>query len=117
MLKKPNRVRKNADFNKIFREGKKINTDFLLLKVAENNNDKSRFGFVVSKKVSKNSTTRNKIKRILREIIRKRETEIRGGFDIVIIIKKDFSKIKFSEIEKFVWSTLEQSSLLGNSPK
>lgn len=113
MLKRANRVKQKKDFSKIFREGKKINTEFLLLKVSKNNNGESRFGFVVSKKISKNSTTRNKIKRILSEIIRNKSLEIKKGFDAVVIVKRDFSKRKFSEIEREVSLILKQNFLLN----
>lgn len=115
MLKNPNRVKQNKDFDKIFRKGKGINTDFLLIKAVNNHSEKSRFGFVVSKKISKKSTVRNRIKRILGEIIRKRISEIKNGVDIVMVVKKDFSKMPFSDIDGLVYLTFKKNSLLEKS--
>jgi ribonuclease P protein component len=111
MLKKPNRIKQKRDFNKIFKEGKKLNSDFLLFKIAKSNSSQSRFGFVVSKKVSKNSTVRNKIKRVLSEIIRKKMPEIKGGIDIVIIVKSDFTKQK-NDIEEVIGKSLKNTYCL-----
>jgi ribonuclease P protein component len=112
MLKKANRIKQKKDFDKIFREGKKINTDFLFIKVVDNHSGKSRFGFVISKKISKKSTVRNKIKRILGEIIQKRIPEIKKGIDIVTIVKKDFSKMPLLDIDNLVYLVLKKNSLL-----
>jgi ribonuclease P protein component len=112
MLKKINRIKQNKDFNKIFREGKKLNIDFLLFKVSKNVSKDSRFGFVISKKVSKSSAVRNKIKRILSEIIRKKITEIKEGMDIVIIVKADFTKQKDLKIAEVIERALKNTGSL-----
>lgn len=112
MLKKSNRIRKNKDFGRIFREGKRINTDYFSIKITKNNSDESRFGFVVSKKVSNKSTARNRIKRLLSEVARKKISEIKKGVDVVIIVKKDFSGEKFAELDEFIESILKKESLL-----
>jgi len=99
MLPKENRLKKNKDFKKVFKEGKGFKEDPLVLKKAKNNLKISRFGFVVSKTFFKKATLRNKIKRRLREAVRIRLDEIKKGIDAVIIAgpgleAKDFRGIK-----------------------
>ena len=98
MLAKENRLKKKKDFEKLFKGGRSFREKFLVLKVNKNNLDSVRFGFIVSKKVSKKAVTRNKIKRQLREIIRKEIDNYQKGFDIAVIalpgiISKDFKEI------------------------
>ncbi len=86
MLPKKNRLKKNKDFERIFKIGKGYRENFLFLKIAENNLKTSRFGFVVSKKFSKKAFIRNKIKRRLRELVKLKLPEIRKGIDGVILV-------------------------------
>ena len=104
MLPKKNRLKKKKDFARVYRQGELIKGNFLIVKIIDNQLDYSRFGIVVSKKVSKKATVRNKAKRRLREAIRSVITEIKGGFDIIVIAleiiqEKDFWQIK-EELKK-----------------
>lgn len=103
MLKKENRLKKKKNFEKIFKKGKSFKSDFLIVKINENNLNRPRFGFVVSKKVSNKSVVRNKIKRRLREIVRERIKRIKNrGIDGIFIALPDIKKQNFKEIEKVV---------------
>ena len=64
-------------------------TTFFIARIASNNLDISRFGFVVSKKVDKRATARNKIKRIFRSCIEQNIERIKPGFDFLFIVKKE----------------------------
>lgn len=99
MLQKINRLTKKKDFEAVFKNGYPLNGDIIFLKFLKNNLDFSRFGFIVSGKVSKKAVIRNKIKRRLREIIRLKIKDIKNGFDIIIIAKfaiidKEYQEIK-----------------------
>lgn len=98
VLPEINRLQKNNDFKKVFKKSKTFKEDFLLLKFYNNNLAVSRFGFVISKNISKKATVRNKIKRKLSELIRKRLPAIKKGFDAVIIVR---SAIKEKNMENF----------------
>lgn len=69
MLSKINRLQKEKDIERVFQKGRGFKEDFLVLKTLKNNSNKIRFGFVISKKVSKKASTRNKIKRRLSELV------------------------------------------------
>jgi len=99
MLSKVFRLKKKKDFEKIARSGKTVNSDFLVLKVASNDIKETRVGFVCSKKISKKAITRNRIKRQLREVVKKNLPDLKQGYDIVLfsktgILNKDFFEIK-----------------------
>ncbi len=90
---------------KIFRLGaeklnveKTIETPNFVLKIAKNNKLFNRFGFVVSKKIDKRATSRNKNKRKLRSCVEQIQNEIQTGFDFLFIAKKAENKSDICEI-------------------
>ena len=70
------------------------------MKYAINPLDLNRFGFVVSSKVSNKAVVRNKIKRRLREIVKKEINSIPSGYDIVIVAKKTTVGLDFKDFKK-----------------
>jgi len=98
MLSKINRLKKDKDFETAFKQGKGFKQGFLYLKIRKNNLDASRFGFVISKKFSKKAVIRNKTKRRLSEIIKKRLPEIKKGMDAIIVVmpgaENEFHKLE-----------------------
>lgn len=90
MLSKQYRLTKNKDFQRVFKEGKYISLPekFLYVKILKNSFPFSRFGFVVSNKVSNKANKRNKIKRLLREAVKSKLSTVKSGFDIIIVAKK-----------------------------
>lgn len=99
MLPKENQLKKRKDFELVFKKGKGFKGDFLFLKVFKNNLEASRFGFIVSSKISKKAVIRNKIKRRLRAIVRQELPVLKKGVDVVVVANsgvenKDFQAIK-----------------------
>ncbi len=70
MLSKINRLQKEKDIERVFKKGRGFKEDFLIIKTLKNDSNKIRFGFVISQKVSKKASIRNKIKRRLSELVR-----------------------------------------------
>jgi len=112
MLPKENRLKKNKDFKKVFKDGKGFKEDFLVLKKAKNNLEISRFGFAVSKTFFKKATLRNKIKRRLREAVRIRLNEIKKGIDAVIIAGPGLETKDFREIKEIVNKLFKKAKII-----
>ena len=112
MLPKENRLKKNKDFKKVFKEGKGFKEDFLVLKKAKNNLKISRFGFVVSKTFFKKATLRNKIKRRLRESVRIKINEIKKGIDGVVIAIPGLETKDFCEIKEIVNKLFKKAKII-----
>ena len=95
MLKRENRL------SKIVRGSgeKKYFSPLFHVRVSENNTDKARFGFVVSKKIDKRAVVRNKTKRVLREAAKALIDRVLGK-DIIIIAKKELSSKEKEEVKK-----------------
>lgn len=114
MLPKENRLKKKKDFEQVFKEGKGFEEDFLFLKIRKSKSKETRFGFVVSQKVSKKAVVRNKIKRRLREIIREEIPLIQKGTNGVFVIKKNIVKKDFQEVRDVIIRLLKKSGILND---
>jgi ribonuclease P protein component len=114
MLKKPYRIRKNKEFRKVFSGRGLYHCDPFTIKYTKNDLGISRFGFVVSLKVSKLAPKRNTLKRRMREIMRMNIGAVKDSYDIVFIIKKNAINYSYKDLENKVLSALSMSHLLKN---
>ncbi len=112
MLKKEFRIRKQKDFENVFGKGFYASDRFLTLKAVENKMPFSRFGFVVSKKISKKAVERNRAKRLMSEAIRLTDEKIKPGFDVVFISRVGIVNKSMGEIKESVEKLLKRSGLL-----
>lgn len=112
MLLKRNRLKKKKDFEKVFKAGRGVKEDFLFLKTIKNNLKESRFGFIIPQEISKKATTRNRIKRKLRGLVRAKMPKIKKGFDIILIAHPGLEIKDFWEIEEFLDKILKKANLL-----
>lgn len=106
MLPKKYRLKKEKDFENVFKKGRLLQNKFLVVRFLKTKSNFNRFGIVVSSKVSKKATERNKIKRRVWFLIKREEILLKKGFDFVIIIKKDAlaaDKDDFNESFKIIF--------------
>lgn len=88
MLPSHHRLRKQKDFDRVFKQGRYINGPLFNVKFNSNGLPSSRFAFVVSAKTEKRATKRNSVKRRLRAVGQELLKNIKPGFDIVVLVKK-----------------------------
>lgn len=79
-------LKKNRDFQIVYRTGKSYANKYLVMYVKENGLEKNRVGISVSKKVG-NSVVRHHLTRLIRENYRVLEANFQCGFDIIIIAR------------------------------
>jgi ribonuclease P protein component len=91
-------LKKNRDFQQVYRTGKSYANRLLVMYVLKNELDKNRFGISVSKKVG-NSVVRHHITRLLRESYRLHEEMFHSGLDIVVIARAGAKNASYHEIE------------------
>ena len=112
MLPKQNRLKNKRDFNGVFKHSRGYRDNFLLLKARKNDLAFSRFGIVVSKKVSKKAVVRNKIRRRLSGIIKKDLAKIKKGVDVVLVASPGLEKEKFEKLEEEMKRILKKAGIL-----
>jgi len=108
MLPKENRLKKEKEFEAVFKGGRTFKGSCVFLKYLANGTDKTKIGFVVSKKVSKSAVVRNKAKRRMREIVRLRKKEIKEGLSIIIVALPPIKDAEYKEIERDIAGLLEK---------
>ena len=102
MLKKKNRLKKITGAI-----GKTINTPLFNLKISESGEEETKFGFVVSKKVSKKAVLRNKTKRVLQEAAREVLDTMTTGKNIIIYAKTTFTYKDTEEVKKNILDNIK----------
>ncbi len=117
MLKKQNRITKNKEFEVVMKQKKAVYCPVLMIKYVKNDFAFSRFGIIVSNKISKKAYQRNLIKRRIREIIRINFAKIKKGNDLVIIvspkiINKEAKIMSHDEMEEVLLNTLKKANLV-----
>jgi len=80
-------------------KGQKITADCLLALVLPNESGRARVGLTVSNKVG-NSVVRNKIRRRLRELYRKRQLMMPKGIDLVLIARTSAAEADFAALTR-----------------
>ncbi len=91
-------LKKNNDFQNVYKNGKSYANKYLVMYVLENNTEKNRLGISISKKVG-NSVVRHRFARLVRESYRLHENIFNSGLDIVVVARKSASAAGYAEIE------------------
>lgn len=91
-------LKKNKDFQNVYRNGKSYANRFLVVYILENHTERNRLGISVSKKVG-NSVIRHHLTRLIRESYRLHEDMFDSGLDIVVIARATARNTSYHEIE------------------
>ena len=91
-------LKKNRDFQNVYKNGKSKVNKYLVMYVLENQLDSNRLGISVSKKVG-NSVIRHHLTRLIRESYRLNKEMFNSGLDIVVIARESAKDRKYKEIE------------------
>ena len=109
-MKKRFRVKKEKDFNAIFKEGESFaNRKFVIYRL-ENNEQHFRVGLSVSKKLG-NAVMRNQIKRRIRHILIEHKNQLVENVDFVVIDRKGVEILDYAEMEKNLLHVLKLSKI------
>lgn len=111
MLPKRYKLRKNNEIKKVFEKGKYSQKGAIGIKFLRNNLSVTRFAFMVGLKISKKATQRNKIRRRLNEIIRLNLSQIKKGYDVMVMTKPEISGKEYQETEKELMGLFKKNNL------
>jgi ribonuclease P protein component len=109
---KPDILRKNSDFQKLYTKGTKTGDKNILVFFRTNGLDFNRRAFLASKKVG-NSAQRNRARRLMKESWRLLSPEITEvGKDVVFIAKVSILDAKQPEVEASMLKALKKGKFL-----
>lgn len=113
-LKKAYRIKKNEEFQEIFKNGKSFaNRQLVIYYKYRSNQEHFRVGLSVGKKIG-NAVTRNRIKRYLRECFIHLEDEILPNIDMIIIARQPASQMDYRAFKSSLLHLLSRQRLLKN---
>lgn len=100
------RLRKNKEFNYIYKKGERVSTEHFTLFVVKSKFENYKIGFSVSKKLGK-ANKRNKLKRRLKEICR-RYVKIPPYRNYVLMARNDAQNVDFIFLKEEVLKLFEK---------
>ena len=100
-MKHSQSLKKNADFQNVYKCGKSFANKYLVMYVKENDLSTNRIGISVSKKVG-NSVVRHRVKRLILESYRLHEDMFNSSLDMVIIARSTAKDKSYKEISSAV---------------
>ena len=114
------RLKKNNEFRIVYRRGKSIANNLLVLYTYNNRRNRNidgslynKIGVSVSKKVG-NSVVRSRSKRLIVESYRLNEASIKKGFDFIFIARTNIKDRNFHDVEKAMLSLFKKAGLYYN---
>jgi len=111
-MKKRQRVKKNEDFQKVFKKGKSFaNRQFVVYCLQKEEQEEFRIGLSVGKKIGK-AVTRVQIKRYIRQVFLELKEEVRQDMDYVIIARHPAATLDFHETKKSLEHVLKIAKVL-----
>lgn len=112
MLPARNRLRRRRDFQQLFRGGRVVRGKMMIIRAIPVKSG-ALVGFVVSSSIFKNATDRNKLRRQLREIVRKIGAP--ANLHILISVTTQARHREFSVLQQEVESIFQH--LVRQSPR
>ena len=92
------RIVRKADFDAVYRNGKRRSSSHFTVFLKANELPESRFGFSIKRALG-DAVVRNRIRRRIREVVRLHREEISAGWDFVIHPKANVEHAAFAVLE------------------
>lgn len=109
-MKRAERLRKGREFDTAYSKGTVVSGPLLVVRVLPNDLDYSRWGFAVGKRLAKHATTRNRIKRRLRELVR--TLPVQPGYDVIMTARNGCPEATSGRLKVAVATVLAKAGLL-----
>ena len=110
-FRKDEKLKKQKEFERVFKEGKSYGGTTVAFYFAESELDFPRAGFIASKKISKRAVDRNRAKRLMREVFRLNKHKLKP-VDIIFIARKGIIGKKFREVEEDFLKLAQKAGIL-----
>lgn len=115
-LRRAQRLRSSRDFERVRRQGRRVSGPLLSVSYARHEPQPgsdpapSRIGFSVSKRVG-GAVERNRVKRRLREALRRRLVALGSGWDILVTPRSGAAQADFAALDRALCEALTRARL------
>ncbi|MTH54166.1 ribonuclease P protein component [Bacillus mangrovi] len=111
-MKKRNRIKRNEDFQQVFKKGRSIaNRQFVLYTLHRDEEKEFRLGLSVSKKIG-NAVTRNRVKRLVKQIFLEEKDFLSKGKDYIVIARKPAAEMSYEEVRSSLFHLFNKAKLV-----
>ena len=116
-MKKTYRIKKNKEFQLVFKHGSAVaNRQLVLYVLKKPDQPFFRIGLSVSKRIG-NAVTRNRVKRLIRESFCHLQETIPPGFDFVVIARKPCADMDYHEMKNSIMHVLRRANAFHSLDK
>ena len=103
-------LKKNSDFRRLYSKGKSTVNPYMAVYCRRNGRGVNRVGYTVSTKLG-HAVVRNRVRRRLREIYRLNSSQLKTGWDIVIVARSRCVGAEYSRMDAAFMAACEKMSL------
>ena len=113
MLPRQHRLTLESEFKQVLSYGKTISGGLFALKILESTaSTPTKICIITSKKVAKQAFYRNRARRRLKEAVRSHLKEMKTGFLVVILVKREIVDSDYKTISREVQTLFGKGGLL-----
>ena len=112
-MKHTKMLKKNYEFRNVLNRGKPYFGKYIVVFIKKNNQHKNFLGIAISSKLGK-AVKRNYVKRIIRENYKNVEEQIKIGYDMVFLWKKqnDIKQACYEFVEKDIQKIFKEAKII-----
>ena len=105
------RLRTSRDFQHVRESGKSYHHSMLWISIVENKYGHNRYGFITNKRIGK-AIVRNRVKRLMREHVRRLHPMLQQGYDVVVIARPQLAQKTYLQYGDALQAVFRQAGLL-----
>lgn len=110
-FRKENRIKSKNAFQIVYKTGRSVVDSMSVMYVLPNEEKNIKIGFAVGKKMG-SAVTRNKVKRLMREVFRHRNAELKDSVQIIWVARKKLVEADIYTYDRIFMRLAKRAGLL-----